>query len=93
VFFPFLRMLDACIGLYAIPAAWLSRSSGRWKSPARRAVEPAASPGEAEAASRGPDPDTLPAGAVPADTVPADTVPADTLNSRARVAEAHHVCR
>ena len=42
VFFPFLRMLDACIGLYAIPAAWLSRSSGRWKSPARRAVGPAA---------------------------------------------------
>ena len=39
VFFPFLRMLDACIGLYAIPAAWLSRSSGRWKSPARRAVD------------------------------------------------------
>jgi poly-beta-1,6-N-acetyl-D-glucosamine synthase len=39
VFFPFLRMLDAAIGLYAIPAAWLSRSSGRWKSPARRALE------------------------------------------------------
>jgi biofilm PGA synthesis N-glycosyltransferase PgaC len=40
VFFPFMRMLDAYIGLYAIPAAWLSRSSGRWKSPARRAVGP-----------------------------------------------------
>ena len=39
VFFPFMRVLDACIGLYAIPAAWLSRSSGRWKSPARRAVD------------------------------------------------------
>jgi poly-beta-1,6-N-acetyl-D-glucosamine synthase len=39
VFFPFMRMLDACIGLYAIPAAWLSRSSGRWKSPARRVVD------------------------------------------------------
>ena len=38
VFFPFLRVLDAAIGLYAIPAAWLSRSSGRWKSPARRAA-------------------------------------------------------
>ena len=38
VFFPFMRMLDAYIGLYAIPAAWLSRSSGRWKSPARRVV-------------------------------------------------------
>jgi cellulose synthase/poly-beta-1,6-N-acetylglucosamine synthase-like glycosyltransferase len=43
VFFPFLRMLDASIGLYAIPAAWLSRSSGRWKSPARRAVGPGGS--------------------------------------------------
>ena len=39
VFFPFMRMLDACIGLYAIPAAWLPRSSGRWKSPARRVVD------------------------------------------------------
>ena len=38
VFFPFLRMLDAAIGLYAIPAAWLARSSGRWQSPARRAA-------------------------------------------------------
>jgi hypothetical protein len=48
VFFPFMRMLDAGIGLYAIPAAWLARSSGRWKSPARRAVEgavPVALPG------------------------------------------------
>ena len=39
VFFPFMRVLDAYIGLYAIPAAWLSRSSGRWKSPARRVVD------------------------------------------------------
>ena len=38
VFFPFMRVLDAGIGLYSIPAAWLSRSNGRWKSPARRAV-------------------------------------------------------
>jgi hypothetical protein len=60
VFFPFMRMLDAYIGLYAIPAAWLSRSSGRWKSPARRAVEP----GDAATVSV-----TVPA-AVPA-TVPA----------------------
>ena len=50
VFFPFMRMLDAGIGLYAIPAAWLSRSSGRWTSPARRAVgtaDPAAGPAPA----------------------------------------------
>jgi len=37
VFFPFLRIVDAMIALYSVPVAWLSRSSGRWKSPARRA--------------------------------------------------------
>jgi biofilm PGA synthesis N-glycosyltransferase PgaC len=34
-FFPVLRMVDAAIGIYAIPMAWLSRSNGRWKSPTR----------------------------------------------------------
>jgi poly-beta-1,6-N-acetyl-D-glucosamine synthase len=38
LFFPVLRLLDAAIGLYAVPAAWLGGSSGRWTSPARRAV-------------------------------------------------------
>ena len=70
VFFPFMRMLDAGIGLYAIPAAWLSRSSGRWKSPARRAVEetgpaapprPAAVPGPTAV----PRPATVPGPAAP----------------------------
>jgi poly-beta-1,6-N-acetyl-D-glucosamine synthase len=37
-FFPLLRLLDAAIALYAVPAAWLSVSTGRWKSPARRTV-------------------------------------------------------
>jgi poly-beta-1,6-N-acetyl-D-glucosamine synthase len=37
VFFPILRIVDAAIALYSVPVAWLSRSSGRWKSPARRA--------------------------------------------------------
>ena len=37
VFFPFMRILDATIALYSVPVAWLFRSSGRWKSPARRA--------------------------------------------------------
>jgi poly-beta-1,6-N-acetyl-D-glucosamine synthase len=37
VFFPLLRIIDAMIALYSVPVAWLSRSSGRWKSPARRA--------------------------------------------------------
>ncbi len=53
VFFPFMRMLDAAISLYSVPAAWLSVSNGRWKSPARRPV------GRAPAAP-------LPAAGVPA---------------------------
>jgi biofilm PGA synthesis N-glycosyltransferase PgaC len=35
VFFPLVRLIDAAVGLYAIPMAWLSRSNGRWKSPTR----------------------------------------------------------
>jgi len=38
VFFPFMRVLDAAIGLWAIPMAWLAKSDGVWKSPARRRV-------------------------------------------------------
>jgi biofilm PGA synthesis N-glycosyltransferase PgaC len=37
-FFPFMRVLDAAIGLYSIPQAWLANSDGRWKSPARKRV-------------------------------------------------------
>ncbi|MGH3575264.1 MAG: glycosyltransferase family 2 protein, partial [Pseudonocardiaceae bacterium] len=37
IFFPLLRVLDAAIALYVFPRAWLS-STGRWTSPARRAV-------------------------------------------------------
>ncbi len=81
VFFPFLRMLDACIGLYAIPAAWLSRSSGRWKSPARRAVEPAGSPAAAEAASPEPDPGAVPSDAVQANPVQANPVQANPVQA------------
>jgi cellulose synthase/poly-beta-1,6-N-acetylglucosamine synthase-like glycosyltransferase len=33
--FPVLRVVDAAIGIYAIPMAWLSQSNGRWRSPAR----------------------------------------------------------
>jgi hypothetical protein len=36
VFFPFLRVLDAAIGLWVIPLAWLAKSDGVWQSPARR---------------------------------------------------------
>jgi cellulose synthase/poly-beta-1,6-N-acetylglucosamine synthase-like glycosyltransferase len=35
-FFPVMRVLDAALGLYAIPLAFRSRSNGRWKSPARQ---------------------------------------------------------
>jgi biofilm PGA synthesis N-glycosyltransferase PgaC len=38
VFFPFMRVLDSAIGLWAIPLAWLARSNGIWKSPTRRGV-------------------------------------------------------
>jgi cellulose synthase/poly-beta-1,6-N-acetylglucosamine synthase-like glycosyltransferase len=36
VFFPFMRVLDSAIGLWAIPLAWLANSNGVWKSPARQ---------------------------------------------------------
>jgi hypothetical protein len=42
--FPVLRVVDAAISLTAIPLAWLARSSGRWKSPARRTTTPGATP-------------------------------------------------
>jgi poly-beta-1,6-N-acetyl-D-glucosamine synthase len=35
-FFPFMRVLDAALGLWAIPLAWLANSNGVWKSPTRR---------------------------------------------------------
>ena len=35
-FFPVMRVIDAALGLYAIPLAFRSRSNGRWKSPARQ---------------------------------------------------------
>jgi poly-beta-1,6-N-acetyl-D-glucosamine synthase len=50
--YPLMRLLDAAIGLSAIPVAWLrSSSNGRWRSPTRRAVpvtaaQPAAVPAE-----------------------------------------------
>ncbi len=35
-FFPFLRVVDAAIGLAAIPRMFRTKSTGRWKSPARQ---------------------------------------------------------
>lgn len=36
--YPVMRLVDAAIGLSAIPIAWLTRANGRWRSPARRAM-------------------------------------------------------
>ncbi len=35
-FYPAMRLVDAAIGISAIPVAWLTRANGRWRSPARR---------------------------------------------------------
>jgi cellulose synthase/poly-beta-1,6-N-acetylglucosamine synthase-like glycosyltransferase len=77
VFFPFMRMLDAAISLYSVPAAWLLVSNGRWKSPARRPV------GGAAAAA-------LPAAGQPAGGAYLDGT-RDEPGRPARVAEASHV--
>jgi hypothetical protein len=77
VFFPFMRMLDAAISLYSVPAAWLSVSNGRWKSPARRPV------GRAATAA-------LPVAGVPAGD-PYHDGTRDEPGGPARVAEASHV--
>jgi poly-beta-1,6-N-acetyl-D-glucosamine synthase len=53
LFFPLLRIVDAAIGLTAIPAGWFVRSNGTWKSPARRAIEAPAEPLAAAAAPAG----------------------------------------
>lgn len=42
--FPVLRVVDAAIGISTIPLAWLARSTGRWKSPARRKAADGAEP-------------------------------------------------
>lgn len=39
LFFIPLRITDAAIALIALPRAWLARSTGRWTSPTRRALE------------------------------------------------------
>ncbi|HXW47697.1 MAG TPA: glycosyltransferase family 2 protein [Streptosporangiaceae bacterium] len=44
LFFPFMRIIDAAIGISAIPAGWLTRSNGTWQSPARRVIEPETKP-------------------------------------------------
>lgn len=36
--FLFIRLLDASAALWTVPKAWHTRSTGRWKSPRRRAV-------------------------------------------------------
>jgi len=65
-FYPAMRLVDAAIGLSAIPVAWLTRASGRWRSPARREI--AATPPAAVPAG-------VPAAAVPAVAAPVAVVP------------------
>ena len=50
LFFPLLRILDAFIALSSVPAGWIVRSNGVWKSPARRAIT---APPERTAITRG----------------------------------------
>jgi poly-beta-1,6-N-acetyl-D-glucosamine synthase len=52
VFFPLMRIIDSAIGLSSIPAGWLVRSNGTWKSPARRAVPHAPAPVTGEAPAK-----------------------------------------
>ena len=61
VFFPLMRLVDAAIGLYAVPAAWLKSSNGRWKSPTRRGL-PAGRPAGSDAARAAPLAGPQPAG-------------------------------
>ena len=87
-FFPFMRVLDAGIGLGAIPQAWLARSDGVWKSPTRRAApgrhrEAAARQVPAAAMSR-----QVPAGAVPRQVPAATAIPVAPAAAEAAYAEA-----
>jgi hypothetical protein len=68
--FPLLRLVDSVIGLAAIPLAWFSATSGRWKSPERRVV-----PADRSEAA-GPAPAPVPALPVPALPPPALPAPA-----------------
>jgi hypothetical protein len=36
IFFVFVRIIDASLALYTLPAAWREKSTGRWVSPTRR---------------------------------------------------------
>ena len=80
-FLPLVRVLDAAIGLYAIPQAWLAKSNGRWTSPARHEApaagqhrkieEEQAAAAAIEAAAFGFAPPLAPAGLDPAGLEPA----------------------
>jgi hypothetical protein len=55
-FYPAMRLVDAAIGLSAIPVAWLTRASGRWRSPARREIPAVPGAGAASHADAGGEP-------------------------------------
>lgn len=50
-FFVLLRVVDAAVTLYALPRAFVARSTGRWVSPTRRPPEPLAAPSTLDPAS------------------------------------------
>ena len=62
-FYPAMRLVDAAIGLSAIPVAWLTRANGRWRSPARR--ELSAAPAASAPPGTAPHATALPAAAPP----------------------------
>jgi hypothetical protein len=50
-FFVLLRVVDAAVTLYALPRAFVARSTGRWTSPTRRPPEPVEAPSTLDPAS------------------------------------------
>jgi len=89
-FYPAMRLVDAAIGLSAIPVAWLTRANGRWRSPARRELSaaPAAAPppGTAPAA-------TVPAAATPPAATPPAAAPPSAAPPHANAREGSHARR
>jgi hypothetical protein len=87
-FYPVMRLVDAAIGLSAIPVAWLTRASGRWRSPARREIH--AGPGAAVPAAAVPA--AVPQAAVLRAAVPAAAAP-QPAGPHANAGDGSHAAR
>ncbi|HWG61194.1 MAG TPA: glycosyltransferase family 2 protein [Streptosporangiaceae bacterium] len=92
-FFPFMRVLDAALGLYSIPLAWLSTSSGRWKSPTRHGVHRRSELDEALPGLSGLEVPVAAAAAIAAQAPPAAAYAAEPSGPREEAfgAESHNV--